>query len=188
VYWSPGHPDAAANWERAIDEEGTVVHASLRDGSLELNLAPAISVYSQHHGKRLAASVYFEIAAKYAEKVGGTIIQRATVAGCKAGSQPQELVLGDYPAFPMSFDRICAGFRAVLLAPADSAGADGPSSIDPLHHPYHAEGPPARDESQHGLWRPRNTTAPGGVFCPECGASFPQETQLQSHQTSVHRR
>jgi hypothetical protein len=115
VYWLPKNPDFAVNWERAIPEEGTVVNASLSNGSLELNISPAISVYAHHHGKRLAASVYFEIAAKYAEKVGGEIIQRATVVGCKSGDHPQELVLASYPHLPMNFERICPGFRSVLL-------------------------------------------------------------------------
>jgi hypothetical protein len=103
------------NWERVIPEEGTVVNASISDEALELNISPAISVFAHHTGKRLAASVYFEIAAKYAEKVGGEIIQRATVVGCKAGDHPQELLIARYPSMPMSFDRICSGFRAVLL-------------------------------------------------------------------------
>jgi hypothetical protein len=115
VYWLPNNPDIAVNWERVIAEEGTVVNASLSDDSLELNISPAISVFAHHHGKRLAASVYFEIAAKYAEKVGGEIIQRATVIGCKNGDHPQELVVAHYPGLPMNFERICPGFQAVLL-------------------------------------------------------------------------
>ena len=115
VYWLPNRPAVAVNWERVIAEEGTVVNASLTDGSLELNISPAISVFAHHTGKRLAASVYFEIAAKYAEKVDGEIIQRATVVGCKSGEHPQELVLARYPLLPMSFERICPGFRALLL-------------------------------------------------------------------------
>jgi hypothetical protein len=102
-----------------LPEEGTVVNACLSMDSLELNISPAISIYDHHQGKRLAASVYFEIAAKYAEKVGGEIVQRATVAGCKEGEQPQELVLARYPELPMNFDRVCPGFRSVLLGSAD---------------------------------------------------------------------
>ncbi len=117
VYRSPGDKLAAVHWERQILDEGTIVHASLRDNALELNLAPTISVFSQHYGKRIAASVYFEIAAKYAEKVGGTIVQRATVIGCKPSSAPQDLILADYPTMPMSFDRICPGFREILNRP-----------------------------------------------------------------------
>ncbi|MPZ49462.1 MAG: hypothetical protein GEU75_09230 [Dehalococcoidia bacterium] len=120
VYWLPNKPEYAVNWERVIPEEGTVVNASLSDQSLELNISPAISVFAHHSGKRLAASVYFEIAAKYAEKVGGEIIQRATVVGCKDGDHPQELLIAKYPALPLSFERICPGFRAVLL----EGGAD----------------------------------------------------------------
>lgn len=120
VYWLPSNPDYAVNWERVIPEEGTVVNASLSDQSLELNLSPAISVFAHHIGKRVAASVYFEIAAKYAEKVGGEIIQRATVVGCKSGDHPQELVLARYPNMPMNFERICPGFRAVLLDGGES--------------------------------------------------------------------
>jgi hypothetical protein len=107
------------NWERVIPEEGTVVNASISDDSLELNISPAISVFAHHTGKRLAASVYFEIAAKYAEKVGGEVIQRATVVGCKTGDHPQELLVAAYPQLPMSFERICPGFRAVLLEGSD---------------------------------------------------------------------
>lgn len=115
VYWLPSDPTTAVNWERAIPEEGTVVSASLANDALELNISPAVSVYAHHYGKRLAASVYFEIAAKYAEKVGGEIIQRATVVGCKSGDHPQELLLARYPGLPLSFERICPGFREVLL-------------------------------------------------------------------------
>jgi hypothetical protein len=115
VYWLPSNPDFAVNWERVIQEEGTVVNASLSEDSLELNLSPAISVFAHHHGKRLAASIYFEIAAKYAEKVGGEVIQRATVVGCKSGEHPQELLIARYPLLPLSYDRICPGFREVLI-------------------------------------------------------------------------
>lgn len=121
MYWLPNNPDVAVNWERVIAEEGTVVNASLSDDSLELNISPAISVFAHHHGKRIAASVYFEIAAKYAEKVGGEIIQRATVIGCKNGDHPQELVVARYPSLPMNFERICPGFQAVLL---EGSGGD----------------------------------------------------------------
>ncbi len=115
VYWLPTNPDLAVNWQRVIPEEGTTVNASLANGALELNLSPAVSIFAHHHGKRITASVYFEIAAKYAEKVDGEIRQRATVAGCKDGEHAQDLLLGHYPELPLSFERICAGFRAVLL-------------------------------------------------------------------------
>jgi len=195
VYWSPGRPEAAVNWERQIDSEGTVVHASLRDGSLELNLAPAISVFSQHHGKRIAASVYFEIAAKYAEKVAGTIVQRATVVGCKPSSSPQELILAEYPAMPMSFDRICPGFRAVLQEATEGMEVDDTVWGHPMHShdalgqelPNLDEGDDVRRVASRDLWTPR-VTSPQAHTCPECGASFPTDAQLIEHMTSVHRK
>jgi hypothetical protein len=119
VYWQNGGPLYAANWERAVPEEGTVVNVSLSGETLELNISPAISVFAHHAGKRLAAGICFEIAAKYAEKVGGQILQRATVVGCKSGERSQELLIANYPGLPMSFDRICTGFQTVLL---DSGG------------------------------------------------------------------
>jgi hypothetical protein len=197
VYWSPGRPEAAVNWERQIDSEGTVVHASLRDGSLELNLAPAISVFSQHHGKRIAASVYFEIAAKYAEKVGGTIIQRATVVGCKPTSSPQELILAEYPAMPMSFDRICPGFRAVLQEATNGMDIDDTVWGHPMHLHDHDHSPledfdddggDLRRTALNRLWTPEDTTTPAGHVCPDCGASFPTDAALLEHITTVHRK
>jgi hypothetical protein len=132
VHSLPGQPKHAVNWERVIPEEATVVSVSLADGSLELNLSPAISAYAHHHGKRLAASVYFEIAAKYAEKVDGRIVQRATVVGCKSGDNPEELLLAKYPSLPMSFDRVCAGFREALIL-----GAGRAEFIDHAEAPGH---------------------------------------------------
>jgi hypothetical protein len=114
VYWLKDSPEIAVNWERYLPEEGTTVNASLADRSLELNISPAISVFAHHEGKRLAASVYFEIAAKYAEKVGGSVFQQATVLGCKAGDRPQALVLARYPDMPIRHDRICQGFQELL--------------------------------------------------------------------------
>lgn len=111
------------NWERKVEEEEsdwiTVVHATVRhidaiEASLELNLAPAISVFSQHHGKRRGAGVVFEMAARYAEKVGGTVVQRAVVAGCESGKS-RDLVIAAYPHMPLDFSRVCPGFRAEIL-------------------------------------------------------------------------
>lgn len=129
VYWASGRDDIATNWERAVYEDedwANFVHATLwhgteGDDTLELNLAPAISVFAQHYGKRRAASVYFEIAAKYAEKVGGRVEQRANVIGCRSSADPHvtDLVIASYPEIPLSYDRICPGFKAVLL------GSDG---------------------------------------------------------------
>lgn len=119
VYFLPGRPDIAVNWERLVPEEGCIVRASITSESLDLNISPAISSYGHHANKRITASLYFEIAAKYAEKVGGEIIQRATVVGCKHSYQPQDLVIGHYPSSPLSFTKVCPGFQAVLLGSHD---------------------------------------------------------------------
>ena len=115
TYWKPADSIYAVIWERQIPEEAVTVTASLKEGSLNLSLSPAISAFADHAGKRIAGGVYFEIAAKYAEKVGGEIIQKATVAGCKLGRDSQELLLGRYPSLPMNFERVCAGFQVVFL-------------------------------------------------------------------------
>ena len=121
VYWLPG-ADYAVRWERQVPEEGAIVTASLTGEALELSIAPAISIFAHHAGKRISAGIYFEIAAKYAEKVGGEITQRATVDGCRDSDATQELLLARYPELPLSFERVCAGFRTVILGPA----AEGP--------------------------------------------------------------
>src|SRR3990170_669960 len=117
VYWLPG-ADYAVRWERQVPEEGAVVTASLTGEALELSIAPAISIFAHHAGKRISAGIYFEIAAKYAEKVGGLILQRATVDGCRDSDATQELLLARYPELPLSFERVCAGFRSVILGEA----------------------------------------------------------------------
>lgn len=103
-------------WKREIPEERATVTVSLAGGSFEATIAPSISNFDHHLGKRITAGVYFEIAAKYAEKVNGEIVQRATVVGCKDTAQGTGLVLARYPSMPMNFDRVCAGFQQVLLA------------------------------------------------------------------------
>ena len=115
VYWQPNNPEYAVNWNRAIPEEGTTVTASIAADSLEMNISPAISVYAHHANKRITAGVYFEIAAKYAEQVGVEVIQRATVVGCKDGDSPQGLVIAHYPRIRLSYERVCPGFRAIIL-------------------------------------------------------------------------
>ena len=110
----------APTWQRVIPEEGTTVTASLAGGTFEISISPSISTFDHHLGKRVTASVYFEICAKYAEKVGGEIVQKATVVGCKDSAQGSGLLVARYPSLPMSFDRVCHGFQAVLLGGHDS--------------------------------------------------------------------
>jgi hypothetical protein len=101
-------------WVRAIEEEGALVTVSLSGGVFDLTISPSISSFDHHLGKRITASVYFEIGAKYAEKVAGEIVQRATVIGCK-NSDGAGLVIARYPSMPLSFERVCHGFQSVLL-------------------------------------------------------------------------
>ncbi len=99
---------------RRIVEEDTVVSATYDDAlhGLKLQLSPPIGTQEQHNGKRLAGSVMFEIAAKYAEKVDGVVSQLAT-QGCTKGESV--LVLAKYPDIRLNYERICAGFQRVLL-------------------------------------------------------------------------
>ena len=105
-------------WRRDIPEEATAVAATLDGLSLSLSLLPAVSDYAGHAGKRIAASVYFEIAAKYAEKVNGTIVQHSNVGACKGlNGTTTEHLLADYPFMPLLYERVCPGFREVLAGP-----------------------------------------------------------------------
>jgi hypothetical protein len=112
-------PDAMGIWKRVVIEDNgdsVAVHALLQpaNNALRFEIAPAVSQYSQHAMKRIAAGVYFEVAAKYAEKVDGQIKQFANVVGCTEGGMAEH-VLAQYPDVPLMFTRICAGFQATLL-------------------------------------------------------------------------
>jgi hypothetical protein len=115
VYFAPDRPDLATRWERDVPEEGATVTVHVVNDGIELSISPAISEFHHHMGKRLAAGIYFEIAARYAEKAGGTVVQRATVEGCTSGLGSKELLLATYPSMPLSFERICAGFQVTIL-------------------------------------------------------------------------
>lgn len=104
-------------WERVIGEENARVTVSIAGQNFEINISPSISTFDQHLGKRITAGVYFEIAAKYAEKVGGEIIQRATVLGCRDEHQESSLLLASYPSSPMMYEKICRGFQQILMPP-----------------------------------------------------------------------
>ena len=105
----------------ALLQNWLIVTVSLSDGGLNISISPSISVYSHHEHKRIAASICFEIAAKYAEKVGGEVIQRGAVAGCRPIGQSGDLLLARYPVEPLDWEHVCGGFRAVLLGPEPSA-------------------------------------------------------------------
>lgn len=100
-------------YERSIPEEGTRVTATIQDDALSLQISPTISLMSHHSYKRLAASVYFEIAAKYAEKVDGTITQLSNIGACVEDGVSMK-VLARYPDEPMDMTKVCRGFQEVL--------------------------------------------------------------------------
>jgi hypothetical protein len=102
-------------WQRYVEEEDAVVTVSLTGGIFDISISPSINSFDHHLGKRITAGVYFEISAKYAEKVAGEIVQRATVTGCKESSNGAGLLVARYPSMPMTFDRVCHGFQAVLI-------------------------------------------------------------------------
>ena len=107
-------------WRREIPEEHTCVQASFVDKRLHLEIYPAIQHYDHHAGKRITAGVYFEIAARYAQKVNGRIEQLANVVGCSTTGIQRKL-LAEYPNSPMNFNAICNGFMEVLNQ-ADNSG------------------------------------------------------------------
>jgi hypothetical protein len=114
---------ARTMWRRSIDEEHSSVLARFETDHLVLSISPSISNMAHHHGKRVTASIYFEIAARCAEKAGATITQRATVMGCRPDHGECLLLVARYPDLPISFDRVCQGFQSVLLSPADEERA-----------------------------------------------------------------
>ena len=66
----------------------------------------------EHHaGRRIAGAVMFEIAAKYAEKVNGTITHLANVGDCAA--EKVDHTLARYPLEHLDWARVCVGFRSV---------------------------------------------------------------------------
>jgi hypothetical protein len=84
------------------------VTAYLTGDKLTLSITPAVSIDSHHEGKREAASVYFEIAARYAQRVNGQIKQCSTIQTC---GQERERVIAQYPELPLAFSSVCPGFR-----------------------------------------------------------------------------
>lgn len=100
-------------WRRSIPEENTFVEASFVNQRLHLEIKPSIHSYFQHHDKRITAGVYFEIAARYAQKVNGRIEQLSNVVGCSLVGVQRRL-LAEYPNSPMNYNSICNGFAEVF--------------------------------------------------------------------------
>jgi hypothetical protein len=109
--------ETAITWRRDITEENCAVTVTLEGGVFRAGISPSISSYPQHAGKRITAGVYFEICAKYAEKVDGTVTQKANVAGCKVGDEGvSSLIMAVYPGVPLTYERACRGFQELILS------------------------------------------------------------------------
>lgn len=102
-------------WYRELPEEGTTVNANLITDHLTLTISPAVSTFMGHLNKRHAAGVVFEIAAKYAERVQGTIIEHANVVGCKPSLEVSERLLAVYPDTHLDFLQLCPGWQATFM-------------------------------------------------------------------------
>jgi hypothetical protein len=112
-----GDAATAITWRRDIFEENCAVTVTLEGGVFRAGISPSISSYPQHAGKRITAGVYFEICAKYAEKVDGTVTQKANVAGCKVGDEGvSSLIMAVYPGVPLTYERACRGFQELILS------------------------------------------------------------------------
>lgn len=100
-------------YERSIPEEGTKVTATVGTETLSLSISPTVTTMAEHSHKRLAASVYFEIAARVAEKTDGKITQHSNIGQCVEDGVTNK-VLAEYPRHPLDWQRICPGFAEVL--------------------------------------------------------------------------
>ena len=113
--FDPSNPEYIKSWTRLIPEEGAAVHAYQGAGCLELTIKPSISAHEHHLDKVRTAGVYFEIAARYAEKVDGEIVQRATVKSC-LDNGGNNRVLANYAAGErLDFEKVCNGFKVAML-------------------------------------------------------------------------
>lgn len=102
-------------WHRDILSEGTTVKADISGDQFTLALSPTVSSMDGHEHKREAASVMFEIAARYAEKVNGVIRQTSiNVSECMTENMGSR-TLAVYPSTRFDFKMLCAGFRKAFM-------------------------------------------------------------------------
>ena len=85
------------------------------DHVFRLRVRPAITNYAEHAGRRVQAAVALEIAAKYAERVGGEIHEHANVSGCAPTDGSFTRLLASYPSQPLMYEALCPGYRALFL-------------------------------------------------------------------------
>lgn len=108
---------ADGGWRRLVEEEQASIAAYATREGLLLSISPPVSSLAGHANKRIAASVMYEIAARYAEKVDGTIQQEGiNVAACQLeGQGGAARVLAAYPESRLDFRQLCVGWRSVFL-------------------------------------------------------------------------
>lgn len=107
--------DGYDHWRRKIPEEEATVTATFSDDGLLLSISPPVSSMEGHHHKRIAASVSYEIAARYAEKVDGEISQIAINVPACMTEGTQKRTLASYPSSRLDFGQLCQGFREVFV-------------------------------------------------------------------------
>lgn len=103
-------------WVRTVRDTAIHVYVDTKADLIRLSLFPAIGSYIQHVGKREVMSVLLEVAARYAEKVNGTVVQVNTVDECRGGGEGRRL-LAAYPEMPMRWEALCPGFRELFVTP-----------------------------------------------------------------------
>lgn len=102
-------------WRRQVPEEDAYVAAVVSDEGLILSLTPAVSSMAGHHNKRITASIMYEVAARYAEKVNGLVTQEGiNVAECR-GAGYSSRTLAVYPETRLDYSLLCPGFKAEFL-------------------------------------------------------------------------
>jgi len=99
-------------FEREVEEKAWVL-AGFEGDHLKLTLRPGVHTMADHLPRRLMAAVMFEIAARYAEKVGGVISQHSNIGECRT-EHGQDAVIAHIPVRPFRLEDVCLGFREVL--------------------------------------------------------------------------
>lgn len=104
------------SWVREVPEENISVHAAIDSDGLRVYLNPSIHQWEQHHEKRMAAGIMFEIAARYAEKTGAELTQDGiNIPRCRDKTSSMTRHLAQYPADRLDFSRVCPGFQETFL-------------------------------------------------------------------------
>jgi hypothetical protein len=102
-------------WRRQVPEEDAYVAALVGDDGLVLSVNPAVHSWEGHHNKRITASIMYELAARYAEKVNGLVTQEGiNVAECR-GAGYSSRTLAVYPETRLDYSLLCPGFKAEFL-------------------------------------------------------------------------